>query len=158
MIRLSAILATIALLTGCATIFSPGPTQFTATSDPSGATVEVTGVQNTESFTQTTPASFALSTGSDYNLTFELAGYESETITVRRTVDAWIVGSVLLGLLPVIVDVVTNNHMNHTMTVAHVDFTEQASTGEMHGIARLGLTDGDGNVEWVSIPLQFHKI
>jgi len=44
MFRLSIVVGIVVLASGCATIFNPGPTAFSATSNPSGATVTVTTI------------------------------------------------------------------------------------------------------------------
>lgn len=158
MIRLSAMIFASVFLAGCATIFNPDPTSFTATSDPSGATVIVRGVQNGETFSDSTPASFSLDKGSDYQLTFELAGFESEEVIVRRTVNGWFVGSVLLGILPAVVDFATDSMWNHTMNIAHVEFNGSSANGAPQGLARLGITDGEGQTTWVTVPLEFQPL
>ena len=148
------------LLSGCATIFNPGPTMFSATSTPSGATVVVNALQSNETFTQVTPANFTLQLTSDYLLTFELDGFRSEEIFVRRTINGWFIGSILLGVLPGVVDYVTGSMWNHTMTVANVDFVRGASLpdGEVLALATVGITDADGHTEWATIQLTLSRL
>ena len=148
------------LLSGCATMFNPGPTMFSATSTPSGATVVVTALQSNETFTQVTPADFTLQLSSDYKLTFELDGFRSEEIIVRRTINGWFIGSILLGVLPGVVDLVTGSMWNHTMTVANVDFVRGASLpdGEALALATVGITDADGKTEWATIRLTLNRL
>jgi hypothetical protein len=157
-LRALAITGVLILVAGCATIFNPEPTHFTATSTPSGATVEVVALRTNESFRQTTPASFSLDRGSDYRLTFELEGYRSEEIIVRRTVNGWFIGSVLLGLLPAVVDFATNAMWDHTMTVANVDFVRSAETGAPEAIATIGITEEDGTFNWVQVTLPLQRM
>lgn len=145
-------------MAGCATMFNPGPTMFTATSEPAGATVTVVSLATNESLTQITPATFPLSLDSDYRLTFELAGYRSEEMIVRRTVNAWLIGSVLLGVLPAVVDFVTGSMWEHTMKVAHVEFVRGAGLSEPKAYATIGITDQDGNTSWVRVPLSLRSL
>lgn len=149
---------TVFIVAGCATIFSPGPTNFTATSTPSGATVQIVALATSESFTQTTPATFTLDKGSDYRLTFELAGFQSEELVVRRTVNGWFIGSVLLGILPAVVDFATDSMWDHTMTVANVEFTRSAETAAPEAVATIGITEEDGSITWVRVTLEVSRI
>lgn len=141
-------------------MFNPGPTMFSATSTPSGATVVVTALQSSEAFTQVTPADFSLELSSDYRLVFELDGYRSEEIIVRRTINGWFVGSVLLGLLPAVVDFMTGSMWNHTMTVANVEFIRGARLpdGEALAYATIGISDGDGNTVWATVQLALSRL
>lgn len=146
------------LLSGCATMFNPGPTNFTATSEPSGATVQVVSLRTNESFVQTTPATFTLELASDYRLTFELAGYRSEEVVVRRTVNGWFFGSILLGVLPAVVDFATGSMWEHTMTIANVEFIRGASNTVPEAFATVGLTDDEGNTTWTRVPLALEQL
>ncbi len=158
--RLSVLVGIVVLASGCATIFNPGPTAFSATSNPSGATVIVTTIQADVSASYLTPAEFALDLRRDYKLTFELDGYRSQEIVVTRTINGWLIGSVLLGILPAVVDVVTGSMWNHTMTVAHVDFVQGASApdGGALALAVVGVTDEDGNTSWAVLPLSLTRL
>lgn len=146
------------LLSGCATMFNPGPTNFTATSQPSGATVEVVSLQTNQSFTQTTPATFTLELASDYRLTFELAGYRSEEVVVRRTVNGWFFGSILLGVLPAVVDFATGSMWEHTMTIANVEFVRGADNTAPEAFATIGITDAEGTTTWTRVPLALDQL
>lgn len=157
--RIVSVIGLVLLLSGCATMFNPGPTNFTATSTPSGATVEVVAVRTGEAFTRVTPATFTLNKGSDYRLTFELAGYRSEEIMVRREVNAWLFGSILLGILPAVVDFATDSMWDHTITVADVQFVRTTSQHDAPGaIVTVGLTDELGNTTWARVPIALHRI
>ena len=150
--------AVVLMLSGCATMFNPGPTNFVATSDPSGATVEVMSLRTNESFTQTTPATFTLDLASDYRLTFELAGYRSEEVVVRRTVNGWFFGSILLGVLPAVVDFATGSMWEHTMTIANVEFIRGASNSRPEAFVTVGLTDEEGTTTWTRVPLDLAQL
>ncbi len=113
-------------LAGCATVFSGGSSTLEATSTPSGADVTAVGIANGERLTGTTPTSFTLAKSSDYELTFELDGFRSETIVVRRTVNGWFFGNFLLGVIPMVIDAATANMWSHTLQVASVEFQDAA--------------------------------
>lgn len=116
-------LSPLLLAAGCATLIDGGPSRVEATSTPAGAQVVALGVDNGERLTGTTPTSFTLDKSSDYELTFSLDGYASESIMVRRTVNGWFFGNFFLGLVPMVVDAATHNIWSHTIQVASVDFT-----------------------------------
>ena len=157
--RTTFVLAISLLLSGCATMFNPGPTNFTATSTPSGATVEVFALRTNETFSRVTPATFTLGKGSDYRLTFELEGFRSEEIVVRRDVNGWFFASVLLGLLPAVVDFATDSMWNHTMTIADVQFVRTAAQGDApHALITVGVSDEDGNTTWARVPVALQRI
>jgi hypothetical protein len=158
MIRIALAAVGMLLMAGCATMFNPGPTMFSATSEPIGATVTVVSLATNVSVTYRTPATFPLNLNSDYRLTFELVGYRSEELAIRRTVNAWFIGSVLLGVLPAVVDFVTGSMWEHTMKVAHVEFVRGAGLSEPKAYATIGITDQDGNTSWIRVPLSLKSL
>ncbi len=158
LMRMTLVLAATLLMAGCATMFNPGPTNFTATSNPSGATVEVVSLRTSESFRQVTPATFTLDQSSDYRLTFELAGYRSEEIVVRREVNAWFFGSILMGVLPAVVDYATGSMWEHTMTVANVEFVSGAQHQTPEAFATVGLTDETGTTTWTRVLITLEQL
>ncbi len=157
--RITLVFALALLASGCATMFNSGPTNFTATSTPSGAGVEVVALRTNETFRQVTPATFTLDKGSDYRLTFELEGYRSEEVLVRREVNGWFFASVLLGLLPAVVDFATDSMWNHTMTIADVEFIRTSAQGDApHALITVGVSDEDGNTAWARVPIALERI
>ena len=155
MIRSAMLVGLAFALSGCATMFNSNPTSFSARSTPEGANVIVEGLQNGDRFNGTTPETFSLSKGSDYQLTFELEGYESETILVRRSVNGWLIGSVLLGVLPAVVDFATDSMWDHTMSVAAVEFTSAAGNETRDAVITFGMTGPEGETQWVRVPVEF---
>jgi hypothetical protein len=157
--RFPALLAPLALLltVGCATIVSGGPTALDARSTPAGARVVADGLSNGERLTGTTPTTFTLDKGSDYELTFELQGFESETIVVRREVNGWFFGNFLLGVVPMIVDAATNNVWSHTLRVAEVDFTtaERRPDGTLVADVVVHTVVNEGDPQVARVPVVF---
>lgn len=151
-------LLTVLVLTGCATLVDGGPSRLEATSTPEGAEVVAVGLANGERLTGTTPTSFTLDKGSDYELTFELDGYESETVVVRRTVNGWFFGNFFLGVVPMVVDAATNNIWSHTIEVASVDFTSAAQRpdGTLEAEATVRTYDAQGQPVVARVPITLH--
>jgi PEGA domain len=148
------------LATSCASIVAGGPTIFTANSRPAGAIVTVKGINNGEQLTGETPTTFTLDKGSDYELTFELAGYKSEVIVVRRTINGWFWGNFLLGIVPMVIDAATNNMWNHTITVAEVNFESQDGNlnDGVDAMVTVLTHDSEGNEVFARVPVRFFRI
>lgn len=148
-------------LSSCASIVAGGPSVLQANSTPSGATVTAKGLSNGETLTATTPTSFTLNKGSDYTLTFELEGYQSEEIIVRRTINGWFWGNIIIGGIPGwIVDAATGNMWQHTMSIAEVDFTRQTANADGSMTAQVVVVtyDAEGKELFNRVPLTFYKL
>lgn len=92
-----------AALTGCATIFSPGPDPVEFGSDPQGAEVIVNGQSMGY-----TPVTLQLRPEKTYTVTFKKDGYEPTTVTLTTHVQAgWVVLDVFAGVLGVAIDAAT---------------------------------------------------
>jgi PEGA domain len=147
-------------LSSCASIVAGGPSVLQANSNPAGATVTAKGLNNGESLSGQTPTSFTLNKGSDYELTFELEGYRSEVIVVRRTINGWFWGNFLLGLVPMIIDAATSNMWQHTMSIAEVDFTMQTANtdGSITAQAVVVTYNAEGKQQFNRVPITFYKL
>lgn len=101
---ISVILLGIAL-SGCATIFHGSTDTVNFTSEPSGASLYVDGLNLGK-----TPFQTALKSNKTYNIEFRLAGYETRTVVLNNSIGAgYIVLDVLFGLFPVIIDAATGD-------------------------------------------------
>jgi hypothetical protein len=154
------VLLGIFVLSSCASIVAGGPSILQTNSNPSGATVTAKGLNNGENLSGKTPMSFTLDKSSDYELTFELEGYKSEVIVVRRTINGWFWGNFLLGLVPMIIDAATNNMWQHTMSIAEVDFTTQTtnSDGSIQAYATVVTYNLEGKQMFNRVPITFYKL
>ncbi|UCC82233.1 MAG: PEGA domain-containing protein [Gemmatimonadota bacterium] len=92
-----------AALTGCATIFSPGPDPVEFGSDPEGAEVIVNGQSMGY-----TPVTLQLRPEKTYTVTFRKNGYEPSTVTLTTHVQAgWVVLDIFAGVVGVAIDAAT---------------------------------------------------
>ena len=92
-----------AALTGCATIFSPGPDPVEFGSEPQGAEIIVNGQSMGY-----TPVTLHLRPEKTYTVTFRKDGYEPSTVTLTTHVQAgWVVLDIFAGVLGVAVDAAT---------------------------------------------------
>jgi hypothetical protein len=90
----------LAALSGC-TLIMQGTTQsVTFTSNPEGATVSVAGQ------TGTTPVTLELPKD-DYQVAFRRAGYEEQSVELRRKMSAWFIGSIAMGVIASTIDLAT---------------------------------------------------
>ena len=93
MIRLPFYLFVCLMLTGCATILNDPEQPVAFDTDPPGAFVSVDGVRM-----GTTPCVIPVPRkGGDKIISFEKSGYKTEMMNMRNTLDAALVGNILLG-------------------------------------------------------------
>ncbi|WP_164021176.1 PEGA domain-containing protein [Pyxidicoccus trucidator] len=96
----AALLATLALPLGCATILAPKTNPLPINSAPDKADVYIDGVKR-----GTTPLTLELDPRRSYTLVFKKEGLEDKVFEVRNKVGVgWVVLDILFGLVPVIVD------------------------------------------------------
>jgi predicted small secreted protein len=79
------------LLSGCATIFTGQYQDVTVTSEPPGATVSAG-----DGLSITTPGTFKLARNQCYTLTAEFPGAEPQQIELKRKVQGWFWGNILM--------------------------------------------------------------
>lgn len=76
---------------GCATVIHGTRDTVTINTTPSGARV-IAGC-----FEGVTPATFELKRNSTHNILITKEGYEAHNIVIKRTMDPWVLGNILLG-------------------------------------------------------------
>ncbi len=96
---------------GCATVAGGAKDQkVKITSDPPGAAVVVDGAQY-----GVTPVEVPLSRASEHTVELQHPGYEPVQVTLRRTLNPWLLGNVVIGgFLGLAVDVCTGATHNLT--------------------------------------------
>ena len=102
--KLSAcVIATAALLGGCASIVSDSQYPVAFQSDPVGARFTVTNKKGAIIYDGSTPATVMLESGAgyfqsgDYTVTFAKDGHATNTVQVNATLDGWYIGNLLTG-------------------------------------------------------------
>lgn len=151
------------ILSSCATLFNTtSPTLFQARSIPEGAKVTATALNaGTEVFTATTPATLSLSKNLEYELVFELEGYRSKSLVVRRTINGWFWGNLLIGGIPGwIVDGATGAMWSHEINEFTLDFTATSFLPDGSFVAStiVQYLELDGMYMHVKIPVIFEPI
>ena len=99
------VIAFVATLPSCATLFGPKKHPLAVSSDPHGAEVYVNGFKMGK-----TPIELNLKADKSYTIEFRKEGFESVTRVVNTKVGAgWIVLDILGGIIPVVIDAATGN-------------------------------------------------
>jgi hypothetical protein len=133
--------ASILIMTCCASIVSKSSWPITINSSPSEAKISIKDKKGVEIYTGSTPATLKLKSGSGffskarYQVTFEKVGYEKKVVPVEFKLNGWYFGNIIfggpLGLL--IIDPATGamfkletEFLNETLTksVANADTKE----------------------------------
>lgn len=102
--RLACVLmATAVLNSGCATIFGKSSYPVAVNSNPTGSNITITDKKGTVVYKGTTPATVKLKSSSgyfakgQYQIKFEMSGYEDRMVTVNSKLNGWYFGNILLG-------------------------------------------------------------
>lgn len=88
---LAAVAALVIFGGGCATIINGTRETLTINSTPTGARV-IAGC-----FEGVTPATFELKRNRTYNVLITKDGYEPQSLVIKRTMNPWLLGNILLG-------------------------------------------------------------
>jgi hypothetical protein len=98
-----AVMFSIAILSGCATIVSKSNWPFSVDTNPSGAKVIITNKRGVEIFNGRTPAAMRLKSGAgffskeSYTVMLSMNGYETKKVNVECKINGWYFGNILIG-------------------------------------------------------------
>lgn len=111
----------IVCLVGCATIVSGRMQQLPVISYPSGATATIGNMK------QATPATFNLDRRMGvYEVIVEKEGYEPVTVVLKKGVNGWVFGNLLLGgIIGLIIDISSGSASKFTPTEVEVNLMKQ---------------------------------
>ena len=96
-------IASVLLLTGCASIVSKSSWPISINSSPSEAKISITNKKGIEIYTGTTPATLKLKSGAgffskaSYQVTFEKAGYDKKIVPIEFKLNGWYFGNIIFG-------------------------------------------------------------
>ena len=102
------------LTASCASIATGASDAVDLSSSPSASFTTSSGLAGT------TPATISIPDNEDVTVRFELEGYEPAEVVLRSRASAWLLGNVLLGGVPIILDAAMGNFWTHTAE-AHVE-------------------------------------
>jgi hypothetical protein len=95
--------ASILIMTSCASIVSKSSWPITINSSPSEAKISIKDKKGIEIYTGSTPATLKLKSGSGffskarYQVTFEKVGYEKKVVPVEFKLNGWYFGNIIFG-------------------------------------------------------------
>jgi len=98
-----AIVSSLLLMTGCASIVSKSSYPVTVSSEPTGATVTIKNKHGVAMHKGETPLTVTLPSGSgyfgpgDYTLDFQLQGYQPQHTVMQAGLNPWYIGNILFG-------------------------------------------------------------
>lgn len=115
---------------GCATLVDPGPDRVSVNSNPSGAQVYVNGDR-----VGTTPTTVSLDREESGRIRIEKSGYEPVMVERTKSFNNWVIGSICLGVWPIVIDMVTDNHEKFETTPVNVTLPPKGSGGGGNDVA-----------------------
>lgn len=118
-------LLTVLFTTSCATIFTGTSDKITFQSNPSGATILIDGAQVGQ-----TPATVSVSRFGliGKTVTLKKDGYHDATFQLQKTFNMVSILSILIAVLPVIIDVVTGAILKHSPVLYYRDLEPKTGT------------------------------
>jgi hypothetical protein len=82
-------------------------------------------------FSGSLPAEFAVRPGRTYAIHYTLENGETRIVTIGQRFNGWFIGSILLGLLPAVVDIATGSVMTfERATVLPISYSPTIILGE----------------------------
>jgi hypothetical protein len=118
------------MLSGCATIVDPGPDHVSVNSNPSGAQVYLNGER-----VGVTPTTVSLDREESGRIRIEKSGYESVSVERSKEFNGWVIGSICLGIWPIVIDMVTDNDQKFETSPVNVTLPPKGSGGGGDGVA-----------------------
>lgn len=107
--------STLFLSTGCATILKSNSEHLNITSDPSGARVQINGID-----VGNTPLNTKVNGTRDQLIQVRKEGFDSRSMMITSTVGAgWVIVDILCGGLPLLIDAITGDWKSLERTDAH---------------------------------------
>lgn len=151
MLKITAAISVLAMMTGCATIVGDKDQAVTINSSPSQANVLITDERSMEVHSGTTPATVQLRKsdgsyfgGKTYTVEISKDGYDSRTMMINSTPNGWYIGGNLLfgGLIGwLIVDPLTGAMYNLTPDTLNTSLGESVASN----------ADGDSEITLVLV-------
>lgn len=107
--------STLFLSTGCATILKSNSEHLNITSDPSGARVQINGMD-----VGNTPLSTKVNGTKDQLIQVRKEGFDSRSMLISSSVGAgWVIVDVICGVWPLVIDAITGDWKSLDRTDAH---------------------------------------
>lgn len=154
------------ILTGCATIVDGNNNFISVNVNPENAKVTLAGINNGEKITKRGSFQISLDRSTDYSLKVELPNYESEEIIIRRSINGWFWGNILIGgLIGMGIDLLSGNMWTHSPRFIDVSLTRKLA--DINSVEDLpdkvameipiSCQMADGSVQVQYLPITFYK-
>jgi len=97
------LIASLIILSGCASIVSMSSYPISINSTPSGAKINVNNKKGMTVYSGNTPANFKLKAGAgffskaSYTVSFNMDGYDTRTVPIDFKLDGWYFGNIIFG-------------------------------------------------------------
>jgi hypothetical protein len=145
-------------LVSCGTIVS-GPSWLSVETSPSNVKIRIEGLQNGEKFTKITPLRVQLNKNSDYKLVVETPNYKSEEVIIRRSIDGWFWGNILIGgILGMGIDYLSGNMWNHNKHLVNINLETLSSAPDSIKLnVPVLVSYPDSSYETKFLPITFHR-
>ena len=117
------------VFSGCATMFRTNQVSVRAAS---GANTNVQVMEDgVLIFSGTLPAQFPVRGWHTYTVHFTLENGEKRVVTIGQSFNGWFIGSILLGVFPAIIDLITGSIMTYdNMTILPISHSPMIILGE----------------------------
>ena len=118
------------IVTGCATMIHTKQANVVAASGTTSVPVKILA-NGMPVYEGNLPATFAVKSGTSYTVIYTTPEGGSRTITIAEKFNGWFIGSILLGLLPAVVDLATQNIMQiEKTTTLPISYSPEIILGE----------------------------
>ncbi|MCR9141362.1 MAG: hypothetical protein NXI24_03860 [bacterium] len=115
----------------CATLFSDSNYDYSFESEPPGANVSILSGRNLIA-NITTPGTYRLDLNNNYNIRFELSGYETHALLIEKDVDLWILGNFCNFGVGLAIDALTG--AIHKPSTSVIKWRFERQTGALRGL------------------------
>ncbi len=129
-------IALVAQISQCATIMSGQSQNVEFSSNPANAIVYVDGEQ-----IGNTPVSKKLARNAEHEVRIELSGYAPYEVTLKKGLNGWVLGNILLGgIIGIVVDAVSGAIYQLTPSAVYTDFTAMSANRNSDDMLYISLT------------------
>lgn len=162
-LKIISALTIVLLITGCASIFSGGPSWLSVETNPSNVQIKLYGIQNGETITKTTPCRVELNRNSDYKVVVETPHYKSDEVIIRRKIQGWFWGNILLGgIVGMVIDGASGNIWDHNQHLLTMDLQKISSVDVAPDVVSLNvpvqlISENSSEIKLVYLPITFRK-
>lgn len=159
-------LVVVLLITGCASIFSGGPSWLAIETNPANVQIKISGIQNGEKITRITPCKVELKRNSDYKVVVRTPHYQSDEVIITRHIQGWFWGNFFIPIaspVGLVIDLVSDNFWDHNQHLLTLDLQRLSSIETAPDVVELNvpvqlISENSSEIKLVYLPITFRKI